>query len=141
MTLPELIEKLMAATEGSRELDFWIATVTEWRSPPEHHFDGGAAHMRFAKKQFEQRTGLGPEVCDDMRLPRYTTSLDAALTLVPAAFADNWDLRIRNGDSCHAEVYMPSYQQDGLARTPALAFCIAALRARSFEHGRTAGAV
>ena len=64
----------------------------------------------------------------------YTTSIDAALTLVP----EGWSYMIEGGLSTQSpSAYLrppsqPGFDQ-GIAGTPALALCIAALKAR--DHG------
>ena len=101
MIREELIAALERAEGPSRELDAHI-----WKS------DG----------------------CRVAPVPRYTSSLDAALTLVPEgeAWLVGWD------DENHANVFvLPSptsrptgYHAQGAA-TPAIALCIAALKARA----------
>lgn len=103
MTREQLIAALEAATEGSRELDEQIASE-----------------------------------CNILLYPHYTTSIDAALTLVPEGciwkvFSDY------PGDAYFADVekWVPgqggpeNWRTDGACSSPALALCIAALRARS----------
>ncbi len=67
-------------------------------------------------------------------IPRYTTSLDAAVTLVPEGFY--WSLDY----DCCARVFGPEdksgnvpvgYSDEADAATPALALCAAALKARA----------
>ena len=100
-----LVERMEAATKGSRELDYAIG--------------GGVA--------------FGSQV------PNYTTSVDAALTLVPEGMdwgvswsrlhkLETWvKAPMRRGTTCH-QGYAPD--GDDTARNAALALCIAALRAR-----------
>lgn len=68
------------------------------------------------------------------KAPTYTTSLDAALTLVPGSREWSAGVDLENGkgwatvgddiwDECFNDI-------TGIAKTPALALCIAALRAR-----------
>ncbi len=60
-------------------------------------------------------------------IPRYTTSLDAAVTLVPEKYW--WS--VRNG-GCYATVGPSNWHDlEGEAKTPALALCAAALKARA----------
>lgn len=98
--LSALIARLEAATEGSRELD-WAIAVNE-----------------------------GGEVWNPLY---FTTSLDAALTLVPAHHM--WE--VRHGIGCRAVVWTLEQDYDGhsvpVGNTmdqPALALCIASLKAR-----------
>lgn len=122
MSLTELIQKLEAAKEGSRELD---ELIHEAAGSP------GADDPQYAA--FESG--------DDF--PRnYTTSLDAALTLVP----DGWNYQLlktggvllSSGLPYSASIKAssqygwvdPPYPFDGYSETQALALCIAALKAR-----------
>lgn len=58
--------------------------------------------------------------------PRYTASIDAALTLVPEGW--KWAVTSRNSACCHEQHVAPLNW--AYAPTPALALCIAALRAQ-----------
>ena len=104
----ELIAKLEAAAEGSRELDFEIEAVV-----------------------LQPLSGKG------LQPPRYTTSIDAALTLVP----NGWHYQIIKwrcglGRKKAIEVRLAESgakyfdEPTAAANTPALALCIAALKAR-----------
>lgn len=67
----------------------------------------------------------------------YTNSIDSALTLVPVSWRvqDIW--QSDNGNGWHAAVRIPGYEvgSDDLCATPAIALCIAALKARSSKDG------
>ena len=123
--LAELIAKLEAATERSRELDAEI-----WA-----HLNGftGAIKGRWVGGRWSWSVG-SVGVWDD-ELPHYTTSIDAALTLVP----EGWHWTIEGPDplkrvSPYALLGLPGLREaDGRAATPALALCIAALRAREAQ--------
>ena len=130
--MKELIERLERATEGSRGLDARV---------------GIAANGKMLRH---------PNVRGSWIWPHYTTSIDAALTLVP----EGWGAKITipKGRSGAASVFDPSngeeWGQNGLlqdragnrpdliefsrtfkhAATPALALCIAALKAREAEN-------
>lgn len=109
----DLIARLEAATEGSRELDGAI---------------------------YETVTGVritGPRDKEWLVVPFYTTSLDAALTLVPEGLC--WGLNTHPEDEIFnpggAQAFVSDMLEDGIyahadAATPALALCIAALKAR-----------
>jgi hypothetical protein len=105
--MKDLIAKLEAATEGSRELDAEI--------------NGALFGKRLARPV---DVAGGP--------PQYTTSLDAALSLVPEGYA----FSVTDGARNRANVWKlspikeipPPYSKGA---TPALALVIAALRARS----------
>lgn len=121
--LSELIAKLEAATEPSRELDSAIGQTI-----------GMVAYDRSTDV-------LGYPVGDDAPYPAFTTSLDAALTLVPggAFWRVGHDGEGPNPADFRADVLnvMPAERRSvtgkGVAGTPALALCIAALRARTKE--------
>lgn len=125
MTRAELIAKLEAATEGSRQLDGEIGRAV-----------GYVASSWWGAIAFRWNEG---ECWGSV--PDFTTSLDAALTLVP----EGWGWLARSHDGS------PAYDGTGRGRggfanvnigrddaqfftefaaTPALALCIAALRAR-----------
>ena len=108
--LASIIARLEAATEGSRELDAAII-----RAVFGYADDAPLWH------------GL-----------HYTTSLDSALTLVPSGW--NWLVRdgntARRDSRCFANVTQFDALNEGPAHptwhlSPALALCIAALRARA----------
>jgi len=117
--LKGLIERLEAAPEGNRELDAELYTAL-W---PQGVYE--APHT--AEDCFE-------------RTPPYTTSLDAALTLIdkekfpilvlqgmgPAGFYARVGMR---------DVSVAALYGEGVAPTPALALCIAALKARDALDG------
>lgn len=114
--MKNLIARLEAATEGSRELDAEIAkmvgTFRSERSKDEYH-----------------GTHFGPDYS-----PPYTTSIDTALTLM----SEGWFWDIQNepefGGYCRM-TDVPDIGEKmkdivGYASTPALATCSAALKAR-----------
>lgn len=105
--LLELIAKLEKAEAGSRELD---ACIAEMLSPSD---DPAYDAMLY---------GDYP--------PRYTTSIDAALTLVPerTQLALNRTGFEDQADTCRAEV---DWSNSTWADTLPLALCIAALKARA----------
>ena len=99
--LSALLTALEAATEGSRELDERIALYVGWAVQPDGQAQAG--------------------------MPAYSTSLDAALTLVPDAETVRVWLTI-GAPGAWASID-PSVPHK--AATPALAMCCAALRTRS----------
>lgn len=142
--LSDLIARLEAAKEGSRELDRKIAFAVNWNG-------------------FQNEDQIYKENADD--IPNWTQSLDAALTLVPegwgaeifwhdgATAADAYvDLRLPNPrwkePDCPTELLstyaalVSSYEDDDRPINPdepyplprakplALALCIAAMKAR-----------
>jgi hypothetical protein len=141
MTLEELIAKLKAATEGSWELDYEISNLV-WKR--ETIYGGGE---RWIAPYDTTITGL-PPVTPFLVLP-YTRSLDAALTLVPEGWRvfelSEWNgiepcgwscvLRKKNLVTPHeVSAGMPRSNDDRQTKqiaSPALALCIAALKARA----------
>lgn len=115
-----LIARLEAATEGSRELDAKVAD---------------ARHIGF----FTHNTAAGKAI---HTAPHFTTSLDAALTLIPEGWrvANLWEsnkLKDRPWWGAQLNRYepyrmMPAVQ--GLP-TPALALLIAIFKARGGSNG------
>ena len=104
--MSDLIAKLEAASEGSRELDTLVCEV-KGACP-----DG----VRFC-----------PGLC-----PSYTTSLDAALTLVPEGY--RYRFWAHHTGVSGASVFPHgggTLSRAHDAPTPALALCIAALKART----------
>jgi hypothetical protein len=149
-----IIEKLEAATEGSRELDALIWTQILPKSGM-----GLDGYMRIESATFEYEAGKngyvhqwvcnnGERLTGPLRpAPHYTTSLDAALQLVP--YEADWDCGfIRENKAYTANIMLPMTAEQmkerfpdwpegagystehAKARTPALALCIAALKAR-----------
>lgn len=114
--MTDLIEKLESATEGSRELDAQIATVLGFKVS----WAGKAKHILMYWCPLGQPAAR--------RVPRWTTSLDTALTLVP----EEWHITISGQNDTWAGrlEHMRKPEQIGLAATPALALCIAALKAQ-----------
>jgi hypothetical protein len=121
-----LIERLEAAQEGSRELDGRIQAAISWGSRPE-------AVIEFSSwGGFVVR--IGDSRCLDEARGTYTTSLDAALTLVPEGAW--WHVQCLPNPhiadrrvSASVTTYRLHEWHHGA--TPALALCIAALKARA----------
>lgn len=110
--MKELIARLERALEGSRQLDQLIYTAID------------APGLR------ESRDGeivASPNIYS-IQAPEYSTSLDAAFELMPRQFSWTLNSTIRFG--C-AAIIRGHQTHEGDAATPALAICIAALKARS----------
>lgn len=106
----DLIKRLEEATEGSEQLDLDIAIALGLKKPVYSLDD---SYAEYASKS-----------------PPFTTSLDAALTLVPEG--SEVELHFGGGaELAFADVNLsvPGVA-DGCGRSPALALCIAALKAR-----------
>ena len=128
----ELIARLEAATGPCRELDAAIALAKGWIQYGPNWFTPPNLTVKHHKSE----------------LPRYTASIDAALTLVPAnalwGVKALWDQgpdanggpKAYRGSVDVYEVRDGLFWKDNhlsLAPTPALAICIAALKARSHD--------
>lgn len=130
MTMDELIQALEKATGADRELDKAIQRAIEpWLADAEiSEFIEDDGTMRWRKPNDER----GPDHWYHGWIGSYTSSIDAALTLVPAKF--HWTLYDSDGGTnAYAQVEPPEWSiapWDGTAATPALALCIAALKAR-----------
>ena len=123
--MDDLIAKLEAATEGSRELDAEVAMEI---------------HPRLKTYTPDTVTGPGHWISDkDGRVyaQDYTTSLDAAVTLIPEGWRldelknliDYWGCILWYADPPQA-VYC-GYNDQLRPKSSILAICIAALKARS----------
>lgn len=146
--LSDLIARIEAANEGSRELDAEIAASQGWCLHPRTEYEAAQSDTGFTCLDCGadswgnlSRNGLGQRLRDEP--PRYTRSLDSALTLVP----EGWTFGVNT--FAPNEVFNPGGAQayvmraDALgksdaggyhhaeAATPALALVAAALRARS----------
>lgn len=117
--MKDLIERLERATGPDSELDEAIALVLGWTHQK----------MRGDAKPYWRKPGVTEYYMRSI-VPAYTASLDAALTLVPEGWM--WDVSssgcawiMRNDDSiCDSQIVI------GGVKSPAIALCIAALRAR-----------
>lgn len=104
----DLIERLEKATGPDRELDAEIMYL-------------------------EIERGAGIEITRTPELTAtanpYTASIDAALTLVP----EGWAWRVDCWEAATAKVFIPEkrHHYSWHGKNPAIALCIAALRARS----------
>lgn len=116
MDLLELAERCEKASGPDRELDAAIAAVSGYRVVDEGHPLGRCCY---------DRNGIS------IVLPRYSASLDAAMTLVPA----DWHTSLRGiNDSWHVSMNPtsrgPIAETFAFSATPALAAIAASLRAR-----------
>lgn len=110
--MTDLITRLEAATEGSRELDAEIFCAVRGLV-----FDEECPVRADGKRYIDFR-----------RVPKHTRSLDAALTLVPEGYC--WAVNSSQppgGNQFRAEIDCGGAVW---AATPALALCAATLRAR-----------
>lgn len=120
----DLIKRLEEATEGSRLLDLEIARLA--------YPDGGIGDAVMAEPD-DQKSGSpllrqsnGHEFY--LYIPAFTTSLDAALTLVP----ERWWAEIHTiGHATLDSRDVEDLRVEGEHYTAPMALCIAALKARS----------
>lgn len=122
----ELIARLESADGPSRELDWAIAESLGWTRR-----QVGQVIACYAPSDPHMKAGA----------PRYTASIDAALTLVPEGWQHGY-ATIPSGDILRAETHHAQAYVDGSemqdftkyfraeAATPALAIAAAALKAR-----------
>lgn len=157
MTTPpaELIERLEKAQEGSRELDAAIRFVVagdmtrcnyeercwcENAGKPDHDNENGCGKWLGL---YDERTSYPRNWEEDVRLPHYTTSLDAALSLVPEGMCwwieseDDGPMGTRRPSAVVAKRGSNPFASTTIfAATPALALTIAALKAKESTHDR-----
>ena len=143
---PGLIERLEAAGEWSRELDAEIAVWSAYR---------GAVRIVDAREEsiFRHQPGWCRDANDiSILAPNYTTSLDAALALAErvlpgwefGTYISRPDVHGNRQTKIEARRWQdvaPEYAfacASSSARTPALALCIAILKARATQ-GQTHG--
>jgi hypothetical protein len=118
--MTDLITRLEAATEGSRELDDEIARAMLEAKQPIRLM--GMSDDEPSVPVFQYADGsTGTSL-------RYTTSLDAAVTLIPEGY--DWIVADVNGHVGGTPYACVGDETQHFGETPALAFCIAALRAR-----------
>ena len=127
--MQELIKKLEAATEGSRELDSEVFGSLGTHVLERRGRDRKAWWYKIGGKDYQRKD---PSSVSYGGVPRFTSSIDAALTLVP----EGWDwliTRCIGGRYC-AIVNQSGTQQPAEVVTqimaPALALTIVALTAR-----------
>ena len=113
--LTSLIERIEAATEGSRDLDHAI-----------HYHTVVVKSGRFTEQSWVRKAAS-----ENWNTPRYSTSIDAALTLMPEG--QDWSLFSDNGTAmagCTPASEDGCDMTDTPGATPALALLAAILRAR-----------
>lgn len=128
MTLIELAERVEAAEVGSDDLDRDIMRALGFSYRVERRSIGLTYGKAWDMHLFREWV-RGEEVVRESCVPRYTASIDAAMTLVPEGH--DW---LFNTRGVYSHVWEPKEVGDGYwqarAATPALALCAAALRAQ-----------
>jgi len=141
MTAPDtlllLATKCEEATEGSRELDFWVAVHTGTSIAP-HTADEIATATYTSNGEFEvtfTRT-KGKGFFGNHCIPYVTFSLDAAVGLCERVLPKGVQWTVSNSRGINdytaaALIWVPkkTFEIDGKAKTPALALTAAILRA------------
>jgi hypothetical protein len=147
----DLISRLESATEGSRELDCAIALATGYdHEEPADRFLPASTFSKRMPILIKARPEIVGQMADVYQVPRYTTSLDAAVKLIPGGYS--WNLTCHPEDApadspaplALADVYRlgpvyapkPGYidrdvidTHGGWSSSAPLALCIASLRA------------
>lgn len=130
-----LIERLEALSGPDREVDVEIALAVEWSHPAQGcTLAKLATVMPVAEIAHEAREHSNSILS---QLPRYSASIDAAMTLVPEGWGRMFN-QSENGLHCNvclARSYPTNAVVYSEAATPAIALCIASLRARSADNG------
>lgn len=131
----ELIAALEGAEEGSRGLDAQIAfAANTWKwSPMGVWADHDLKVSPGGGRDFTYKSAVeAASAC--LSLPHYTTSIDAALTLVPEGWCADlcqghdllWLVELQPTN----ETAQQKWAESPRLATPALALCIAAIKAR-----------
>lgn len=142
-----LIERLEAAEVGSRELDGLIHRLI---FPDEMLMTDPGSAGPVKRAAVYQPVGSLPDIHGQVvaeclpGVARYTTSLDAALALAERVLPGSLTWRTESGGTSFTAAFWddPEYEPVGAGRapTPALALCIAILRARADLNTRSEGA-
>lgn len=121
MTIDELIQRLEAATGPSRDLANEVLFACGWTQREIGKLDNPTLYWEPPDKEHDYfRDGDQPNPLD---------SIDAARRLLPD---DSWEWSLSwNSGLAFAEVGDPLLYMEGEAKTPAIALCIAALKARA----------
>ncbi len=124
-----LISRLGQAEAGSRELDLHIAVAIDWRWD-EWEDDEPTLRTMIDKHSWSwMLSRMGDSLW--RMVPHYTTSIDAAMSLVP----EGAKLTFQNhGDIAGRSMWLVSPNERFMSgATPALALCIASLKAAGYE--------
>lgn len=138
--MTDIIKQLEDATEGSRELDIAVHIDAGLCDPSAKY---NSLNDNFDWIEYHPEVPGGASELGVDELPHYTTSIDAALTLVPSNLSCVLSVKFNFGKRHKAEADLLVWTHDdpeGLparfqppwikAATPALAICVAATKAR-----------
>jgi hypothetical protein len=123
----DIIERLEKATGADREIDREIAVQALGWSPPRNAGVCGPNYVKSGDFMWHDREGCAR----GFEPPAFTASIDAAMTLVPEGCV--WTLSktfVNAGCNIYAKGPWREVSRCPHAPTPALALCIAALKAR-----------
>lgn len=129
--LQRLVERIEAATGPDRELDcdVRLAVLGDCHYGVIHDSKYraiGPAYLRGYVETYRHLLTSDDAIEDDI-VPRYTDSIDAAMTLIPENDSRCWATGWTIGGGAFASV---AFARSSYAATPALALASAALRAR-----------
>lgn len=132
--IEKLIERLERLTGPDREAD-----VRVWSWLTKRNLEEKLIRWLLSEGEIEEDYGRAAKKglnCDIMvEVPHYTSSIDAALTLVPEGHSTTFHTSAKKTQAlCKVRgetVYWS--EQQGEHKTPAIALCIAALRALSHK--------
>lgn len=111
----EIIDRLMKATEGSRELDAMVAEALGWE------------RVKLISPRDSEWQSPGGKLFYRSQLPAFAGSLDA-ITAEIEARGGEWTVKQFKGRAPFVQAWMPGMGAEGKGATPALALCVALLR-------------
>jgi len=138
MNRDEVVKRLESAIEGSRELDANIAALA-WSNAGAFYVTDGDRPSEVGVGEWLVVRRIGEGRVARHRPAEYTTSVDAALSLVPKGMG--WEVTFRRREHVHFAGMDVQRNPDtgrydkftGQAKTAALAICSAALRAAAAQ--------
>ena len=129
--MKDLIERLKVATEGSRELDVAVWNAVNPDCPNVAVLEHGSVQLRDRKLQEKKVAGFSIVTwtgSDDWAVPHYTTSMDAAMKLLPDGYLKSLTRTDgMNPDQWVVVIQRKSTYVSAQAANPELAICAAAV--------------